>query len=134
MGKKKAEWEARQGAIAKKKAEQEIILPQGRSLVAAQGNLSLTWETASQSTEASMAAPSTPLDMKEAERLPAAEKDVRKLETALREITKLEGRRDLNNKQRAKLACKPDVEADLDSACFARARELVCELRRASQV
>merc|ERR1712048_860273 len=126
-------WETRQVEIANRQAEREIRLSQQQALAAAQGKSSLNWETASQSSQASTAAPATPRDMEEVERLAAADKEVRKLEKALCEISKLEGRRDLDNMQRAKLACKSDVEADLDSAwglARARARN---ELRRASQ-
>jgi len=60
------------------------------------------------------------------------DKTVRKHDKILREIMKLEGHKDLDRLQKAKLERKPDVEMELDAAkglARVRARhELKCQL------
>merc|ERR1711879_926758 len=58
----------------------------------------------------------TEVDEAEVERLASMDKQVRKLVKTLREIGKLEGLRDLDALQVAKIARKRDLEIELDTA------------------
>merc|ERR1712031_124334 len=90
------------------------------------------WDAESEATEASTIAPSTAfsVDEEEIERMVSMDKTVRKFLKVLRDIEKLECRRDLDELQKAKVARKPDVESELSGAkglAKVRARE---ELKR----
>merc|ERR1739849_44556 len=79
------------------------------------------WDVESDATELSTAPSVTPITIDEAEVEHRAmqDKTVRKFGKVLREMEKLEGRRDLDELQKAKLARKPEIKME-----FERARRL----------
>merc|ERR1711988_1577142 len=69
------------------------------------------------STEVSTAATSCLSIMdEEVDRLAAADKNVRKFAKVLRDISKLEAQLDLDKLQKAKVARKPEIQIDYDTA------------------
>merc|ERR1712054_63609 len=124
---RKAAWEAKQAEKANRKA----------ALQAWHVNKTeqKDWDVESESTEASTIATVTAfiVDEEEIERMVSADKVVRKFLKVLRDIEKLEGRRDLDALQKAKVARKPDIEFELNGAkglARVRAREeLKCQTR-----
>merc|ERR1712070_1216576 len=135
--KRKAEWEARQAERAKKTAEWEATQAKRQEAreartQAARGikKVGDTGSVTSGETE-STAAPVVVIDHDEARRMGAQDKQVRKLEKLLREIEKLESLSELDNLQKVKIARKPAVALELDTArglAESRARDVLRQL------
>merc|ERR1712232_992089 len=71
---------------------------------------------ASSETESTAVPPVVVVDHEEARRMAGQDKEVRKLEKLLREIEKLENLAELDKLQKVKLARKPEVVIQLDTA------------------
>merc|ERR1712028_283336 len=114
MGKKAAEWEAKQAAWAARKASFE-----------ARRSVRNTTEKDCDAESTSTVATTTPIAVDEVdiERMVLMNKDVLKFMKVLREIEKLERCSDLDELQKAKIARRPEFELELDGAKgFARVR------------
>lgn len=128
---KKAQWELRQVEAAKKRAAWESRTAQRKATLQVH---QADWELESCCTETTVStvASTGPTD-EEVTRLAMMNKEVRRLNKVLREITKLEVCGNLDELQRAKVARKHEVEVELDTAlglAKARARN---ELRHAKK-
>lgn len=122
---RKAEWEARQSEKERKKAEWEAKQAEREAKRAERKQLDVQSIADSEvSTSAST------IDEKEVERMIGMDKEVRKWSKLLRDIGKLEGLRDLDALQKAKLDRKQSVAAELDSAKFRAELRARNELRR----
>mmetsp|Transcript_73255 Transcript_73255/g.127139 ORF Transcript_73255/g.127139 Transcript_73255/m.127139 type:complete len:193 (-) Transcript_73255:141-719(-) len=123
--KKAAEWEANKADREAKQAQWELRQAAFHERQVARKMKENDCDVASVSTETSTVAASMvcTVDEAEVERMVTMDKVVRKFAKMLRDISKLEGRQDLDELQKAKLARKPDVEMELDQArCLARIR------------
>jgi len=105
--KKYAEWEAKQAEWKAKQAQWE-----------ARRRSKKDFDEESDATDLSTAASITCIvvDEAEVERLALMDKEVRKFAKVLRDIEKLEGRSDLDELQKKKIARKHDLEVDFESA------------------
>merc|ERR1719389_1239302 len=138
--KKKAKWEAEQAGREAKKAEfdkkkakweERQALRLSRKLAKNEASAARDWDTKSDISEATTSTAATVTFSNEEVRcLAAKDKEVRKLEKVLREISKLEECQHLDPLQKAKVARKPQVEVEFATArglAEARARN---ELRQ----
>merc|ERR1719222_1241842 len=115
---RRKEWEARQLANQKKKEEYEAKKAAHEARVEASRQrrerraASNKWECESSCTESTAvtSCATSEVDVKEVERLASMDKEVRKLAKKLQEISKLEGLRDLDVLQVAKVARKREVK------------------------
>merc|ERR1712147_585166 len=125
--KKRAAWEARQAENktkeeewkARKAAQEEKRLARDRKADEARSKAAdRDWDLESNDTDVSTAPTDTSLriDEAEVERCVMMDKNVRKFNKILREISLLEGRDDLDALQQAKLQRKSDVEMELQAA------------------
>merc|ERR1711934_1304477 len=120
MGKAKweaeqAEREAEKAEFDKKKAKWEERL--ARKLAKNEALAARDWDTKSDISEATTSTAATVTFSNEEVRcLAAKDKEVRKLEKVLREISKLEECQHLDPLQTAKVARKPQVEIELETA------------------
>merc|ERR1711972_12699 len=97
-----------------KKAAHEAWIAASHQRRAASNN----WECESSCTESTAvtSCATSEVDEKEVERLASMDKNVRKLTKKLQEISKLEGLRDLDVLQVAKVARKREVEVEYETA------------------
>merc|ERR1712217_788236 len=111
-----AEYEAKKAEYEAKKADREArqaAFQQRRAARAAANK----WECESNCTESTaVTSGNEEVDEAEGEKLASMDKQVRKLAKTLREIANLEGLRDLDVLQEAKVARKREVEIELDTA------------------
>merc|ERR1712146_810573 len=119
FAKKRAEREARQAKVVARNVMPVLAEPRAAS----------DWETKSECTEATASTAVSEVDEGEVRCRAMAEKEVRRLEKLLRDITKLEGRDDLDKLQEAKVARRPYVEVELTSALAIAAARARNELR-----
>jgi len=107
---KQAEWEAKHADWERRQAR----LQQQATSPAAEKD----WDVESTGTNASTAPTATPvtLDPEEVERMVMLDKNVRKFVKLLRDISQLEGRKNLDALQKLKLERKADVEMELEAA------------------
>merc|ERR1711972_193078 len=118
---RRKEWEARklenerkQKEYEEKKAAHEARIAASRQRRAASNK----WECESSCTESTAvtSCATSQVDVKEVERLASTDKEVRKLAKKLQEISKLEGLRDLDKLQVAKVARKREVKVAHETA------------------
>lgn len=132
---RRSEYEERQAARDARRATRDLVEtetrrqrkmgserkspPAGRSSNAKAWNAGdQDWDAKSSCSTVSTAAPTvlSDVDVQEVKRLAAMDKEVRKLEKVLRDIERLQTRTGLDVLQKAKLARKPEVELELESA------------------
>merc|ERR1712166_158439 len=109
----KAKWEAKQANVSARRAVKQAEFAMYR---AAKGLAAPSWDTKSDTSEATVSTVASTMvfGSEEARCLASQDKEVRKLEKVLHEIAKLEERQHLDALQKAKVARKPEVQAELE--------------------
>merc|ERR1711933_566928 len=126
MGKRRAEWDARQAEKAEKQAAWEAKETQRKEKQAEVDARRLAWKQQvgsldtkcnyTDDIDSTAASSVVAVDEEEVERMALLDKDVRKCLKVLRDIEKLESRNDLDALQRGKVARKHEVEPQLITA------------------
>merc|ERR1712241_1181564 len=127
--KQRQEYLARE--VEKKKKHEEYLKKHEEYLARKERN---KWECESSCTESTAFTSSSATEINEAEveRLASMDTTVRKLTKTLQQISKLEGLRELDTLQVAKVARRREVEIELDTALGLAKARARCEMRRGS--